>query len=308
MAQDYEHSVFFNCPFDKEYAPLFQAGLFGIIDCGFTPRTALDVIDSSEVRIHKIYATIGECRLGIHDLSRTQLDETTDLPRFNLPLEFGIFLGAKFLGNPEQRRKACLVFDQKPYRYQTYLSDVAGQDINWHENNPRTLITCVRDWISSLSEDRLPSGSIVWEHYQTFLGELRHRCELVKQRTDELTYRDYLRHIQEFRHSIVEILQIGSERTLTNPTLDDIETVITTLSPSDDSFLILGKGASGLNYIQAYLNGDGRWSLEYQDGHIEQHFGLADSVKTGSVVRAFLSYARCEEAWKNEFNWHKIDL
>src|SRR5215216_2259590 len=91
---------------------------------------------------------------------------TTSLPRFNMPLELGIFLGAKFLGDSLQRRKACLVFDEKPYRYQTYLY-VAGQDINWHSNDPKLLILRVRDWLAHLSGEPLPSGSLIYDHFNT---------------------------------------------------------------------------------------------------------------------------------------------
>ncbi len=85
---------------------------------------------------------IAECKFGIHDLSRTQLDKISGLPRFNMPLEFGIFLGAKFLGENEQKRKMCLVFDEAPYRYQMYLSDIAGQDISSHPEISQTLMAC----------------------------------------------------------------------------------------------------------------------------------------------------------------------
>src|SRR2546422_10056313 len=93
----YDHSVFINCPFDTGYALLLHATVFTIFDCGFVPRSSLDVSDASDVRIHKIYRMIGACRLSVHDLSRKQLDSRTGLPRFNMPLEPGIFLGAKFL-------------------------------------------------------------------------------------------------------------------------------------------------------------------------------------------------------------------
>lgn len=138
----------------------------------------------------KIYRVIGECGLGVHDLSRTQLDTHTQLPRFNMALELGIFLGAKFLGEGTQRQKACLVFDEQPYRYKMYLSDVAGQDIESHGNNPKNVVCRLRDCLASVTPDHLPSGSIVWDHYETFQGELRDQCARQKQVPAELTYND----------------------------------------------------------------------------------------------------------------------
>ncbi|MDP8982032.1 MAG: hypothetical protein M3O35_15730 [Acidobacteriota bacterium] len=184
-AENYHRSVFINCPFDEEYAPLMRAIVFAVVDCGFVPRCALESADASEIRIQKIYRVIGGCGLGVHDLSRTQLDTHTHLPRFNMPLELGIFLGAKFIGEGDQRQKACLVFDEKPYRYKMYLSDVAGQDIEWHGNNPRTVVCRLRDWLASVAPDRLPSGSIVWDHYETFQGELRDQCAQHRQKPAE---------------------------------------------------------------------------------------------------------------------------
>ena len=39
----YSQSVFLNCPFDEQYTPLFQATIFAIMDCKFSPRCALEV-------------------------------------------------------------------------------------------------------------------------------------------------------------------------------------------------------------------------------------------------------------------------
>jgi hypothetical protein len=306
--EQYEHSVFLNCPFDAEYVSLFQAGLFSIVDCGFIPRTALDVSDASEVRIHKIYATVGGCRLGIHDISRTQLDVATGLPRFNMPLEFGIFLGAKFLGDANQRRKACLVFDEKPYRYQMYLSDVAGQDISWHANDPRTLVLRIRDWLASYASERLPSGSVIWDHFTTFMGELRHSCERLRQKPDELTYLDFLHHARAFRQTYVETLQVGGGVEATNPSPEDIRRAIRGIKPGKDAFVILRKGANGLSYIQAALKKDGKWIVEYQDGHIDKHYEAEHRVDTEVLVRAFQAYAQGENTWRTGNKWKPQEI
>ncbi len=91
----YEDSVFLNCPFDPAYQPLFQALIFAVHDCGYVARCALEVEDSGQVRIQKIEQIIADCRLAIHDISRTAPDPESQLPRFNMPLERGLFLGAR---------------------------------------------------------------------------------------------------------------------------------------------------------------------------------------------------------------------
>src|SRR5260370_42202316 len=131
----YEKRVVINCPFDAQYKPLFEASVFAIFDCGFWPRCALEIDDASEVRIDKVFNIVAECKYGIHDISRTEVTSASGLPRFNMPLELGMFLAAKRFGTGKQRRKVCLVLDTMPYRYQQLISDIAGQDIHVHSNN-----------------------------------------------------------------------------------------------------------------------------------------------------------------------------
>ena len=169
----YNDNVFINCPFDSYYKPLFDAMIFAVHDCGFIARCALEEGDASQVRIDKIYSIIEDCRYGIHDISRTELDETSQLPRFNMPLELGIFLGAKRFGIEEQERKKCLVMDTEPYRYQKFISDISGQDIFVHNNNPEEVVRVVRNWLGTASgRQTIPGGGIIWNRYQSFLEGL----------------------------------------------------------------------------------------------------------------------------------------
>jgi hypothetical protein len=89
---DYAQRAFINCPFDSEYKPLFEAIAFAVLACGIRPRCALEIDDSSEVRIDKIFKIIAECKYGIHDISRTEVTSASGLPRFNMPLELGNFV------------------------------------------------------------------------------------------------------------------------------------------------------------------------------------------------------------------------
>lgn len=43
---DYDKSVFFNCPFDDDYLPLFRALIFAVFECGLIPRCAQEVYDA----------------------------------------------------------------------------------------------------------------------------------------------------------------------------------------------------------------------------------------------------------------------
>ena len=188
----YNDNVFLNCPFDSAYKRLFDAMVFAVHDCGFIPRCALEEEDASQVRIDKIYNIIADCRYGIHDISRTELDETSGLPRFNMPLELGVFLGAKKFGINEQKRKNCLILDKEQYRYQQFISDIAGQDIQAHNNSPEEIVKVVRNWLRTASErEMIPSGSIIWERYQEFMRDLPQLAQECQLEVDELIFNDY---------------------------------------------------------------------------------------------------------------------
>ena len=188
----YTDNVFINCPFDSDYNLLFEAIVFAVHDCGFIARCALEEGDVSQVRIDKIYNIIAECRYGIHDISRTELDEKTCLPRFNMPLELGIFLGAKRFGVEEQQRKKCLVMDRELYRYQKFISDIAGQDVLSHDNSPKNVVKVVRDWILNASDRRtIPSGSTIWNHYQDFLKDMPYIAQRFQLEVKDLIFNDY---------------------------------------------------------------------------------------------------------------------
>lgn len=188
----YDDCVFLNCPFDDDYQHLFRALVFAVHDCGFVARSALEVDDGSEVRIEKIRRIIAESKFGIHDISRTELDADTGLPRFNMPLELGIFLGAKYFGGPLHRRKACIVFDRERYRYQAFCSDVAGQDVRAHHGDERQAIRCVRDALRTWRPDRaFPGGAAMCERYSRFVSDLPGLAAKMHLRVDELGFRDF---------------------------------------------------------------------------------------------------------------------
>ena len=189
---NYNDNVFINCPFDAKYKSLFDAMVFAIHDCGFIPRCALEEEDASEVRIDKIYSIIADCRYGIHDISRTELDRGSGLPRFNMPLELGIFLGAKRFGAEEQKRKKCLILDTERYRYQQFISDIAGQDIQPHNNSSREVITHVRNWLRTASRrESIPGGSIIWRRYWDFRRDLPQTARECRLTVKDLIFNDY---------------------------------------------------------------------------------------------------------------------
>jgi hypothetical protein len=197
---DYDRSVFVNCPLDEEYRHLLEAVVFAVHDCGFIARCALEVDDGSEIRIEKIARIIAGCRLGIHDISRTEPDAATNLPRFNMPFELGLFFGAKRFGRAEQKSKSCLILDLELYRYQKFISDIAGQDIAAHGGDAGKAIRRVRDWLSNASSKtvRIPGGQAMAKRYDVFRQELPAMCAKTRLGVDELTFNDYVAQIEEW--------------------------------------------------------------------------------------------------------------
>jgi hypothetical protein len=166
----YGASVFINCPFDLAYRPMLRALMFAVYDSGFLVRSALEEDDAGEVRYSKIIRIIRECRYGIHDISRVELDRKTRLPRFNMPLELGLFLGAKGFGDNQHAVKSCLVLDSEPFRYRTFCSDIAGQEVRPHHNSHRKAIAAVRDWLGNYVSRgvMIPSGSVIARRFERF--------------------------------------------------------------------------------------------------------------------------------------------
>lgn len=192
ITRSYARNVFINCPFDSTYRPLFDAILFVAYECGFYPRSALEVDDSSEVRIVKITGIIRESRLAVHDISRTQLDRDTRLPRFNMPLELGMYLGAKLFGSGDQSEKAAIVLDVDRYRYQKFISDISGQDIRAHGGSTDEAIRQVRDFLSTHLDASvfLPGGDRILERYSRFRRDLPEMCGEMHLDPSMLNFRD----------------------------------------------------------------------------------------------------------------------
>jgi len=186
----YDRNVFINCPFDDAYRPLFEAIVFAVSDLGYRPRSARERLDSGEIRLAKIVELIGASRYSIHDLSRTESDSVTALPRFNMPLELGIDLGCRYFG-ADRTKKSMLIFDTEQYRYQKYISDIAGQDIQQHNGNSLTAVVAIRHWLQAAAGIPLPAGVATHERYMQFRDDLPVICGNMRLDIRDLTFTDF---------------------------------------------------------------------------------------------------------------------
>lgn len=161
--------VFVNCPFDPPYKPIFNAMVFTVVRSGYRLRCALEADNFADNRLERICSIIAECKFGVHDISRTEPDAGSGLPRFNMPLELGLFLGARRYGGTDQRGKVCIVFDRERYRFQQFISDIAGQDIHAHGDDVPTLIRELATWLRGQpGGTAVPGGVAIAAEYADF--------------------------------------------------------------------------------------------------------------------------------------------
>lgn len=205
VQSSFEDNVFINCPFDKKYKHIFNAVVFAIHDAGFIARCSREILDSGKTRLISIISIIAECKYGIHDISRVEFSRNSKLPRFNMPFECGLFWGNLEYGNAKQKTKRILVLDSQPYRYQASLSDIAGQDIQAHGDDPRKAIDKVRTWLRTNSaRTNIPGGKIIWQHYTLFQKELPYILKNAGITRTEIETPEYYSHYITF---IVEWLK-----------------------------------------------------------------------------------------------------
>ena len=196
MAQhpEYLNNVFINCPFDTAYHPMFEAIIFAIHDCGFIARCAREEDDSGDIRFQKLIRIIEDCKYGIHDISKADLDVNTNLARFNMPLELGLFMGAQRYSAKEHynKNKKTLVMDTEQFRYQQFISDLAGTDISSHSNIPVNVIKTIRKFLfNNTKRKNIASGTFIAGRFEIFIIELPAYCETLHWDRNDLTFLEY---------------------------------------------------------------------------------------------------------------------
>lgn len=168
----FETNIFINCPFDNEYRPLLRSLLFASIYFGLDPLIA-QTPSSAIIRIDQIKSHIKSSKYSLHDLSRSKPMKKNDLPRFNMPYELGLDIGCSAFGIKKFREKKILILETDKYHYQKVLSDISGQDIENHDNDPATLIRKFRNWLSTVNQSKTyPSGNVVWIAYNQFFADI----------------------------------------------------------------------------------------------------------------------------------------
>jgi hypothetical protein len=164
----FDRSVFINCPFDDEFAPILQAIAFCVSNMGFFPRIATENPDNSANRLDRVVELVRGSKLAIHDISRCKSIAANQFMRLNMPFELGIDFGFQIFGDEQGKSKSVLVLENDRYDYRTALSDISGWDIQAHNGDPIVAIRHVVSWlIRSAGAARIGPARVLAD-YNTF--------------------------------------------------------------------------------------------------------------------------------------------
>jgi hypothetical protein len=195
-------NVFINCPFDAGYRPCFEALLFTVMASGYKARCALEDADGANIRFDKLRKLIRESRRSIHDLSRIELGQNA-LPRFNMPFELGLAMGAKYFGGSQMRENSALIMVRKDYVLNAYLSDLGGNDPVAHNDDPHEVIRAVTRYLHATPEGKILRGAqrtiARFERFRETLPAMAGELERADSEVDPFKdYRVYLSLLTEF--------------------------------------------------------------------------------------------------------------
>lgn len=196
----FENNVFINCPFDKEYTPLLRSLTFTLLYLELEPNLS-QTLSSSSIRIDQIKNHIKNCKFSIHDLSRSKPIKQDELPRFNMPFELGLDIGAIEYGGKKLKTKKTLILETERYHYQKVLSDIAGQDIENHNDEPAKLSEKVRNWISDNSPNKIvPSKSKIFYAFSQFNSDLLENLAdtHTEEDVEEMQIGDYIKFAKDW--------------------------------------------------------------------------------------------------------------
>ena len=145
--------------------------LFTVLALDFEPRIALERADGAEVRIDKIKELIDDCQFGIHDLSRLKSKKAKEYFRLNMPFELGVDYASRLYAGGKFERKRILILEDKAHELKKALSDLAGSDVEAHNNEPRRIPGIIRDWLAQSLPAPPPPPSELWGRFNDFTAE-----------------------------------------------------------------------------------------------------------------------------------------
>ncbi|MBI1339136.1 hypothetical protein GC169_02835 [bacterium] len=147
----YYKRVFLNSPFDAEHYEVLRAITVVLLDCGLLPACALQFGGKS--RMSRIIGLIGNSRYAIHNFGFT-LNGKMKRPRLNMPLEVGVWYGAKAFQADELgedgkalARNDLLLIANFHKADRTRISDLDAFDPHDYQGKVKRAIRIALDWI-----------------------------------------------------------------------------------------------------------------------------------------------------------------
>ena len=168
MTPPFERSVFINCPFDEDFAPILQAIAFAVVALGFSPRLAPENSDNAAARLDRIIELIRGSKFGIHDLSRCKSSGSDEFARMNMPFELGLDHACCRFGDGSLSEKRILILEHTRYDYQKSLSDISGWDIQSHAGNFEKAVRHVRSWLIAQANAPKIGAALIQGKYIAF--------------------------------------------------------------------------------------------------------------------------------------------
>ncbi len=168
MPISFERSVFINCPFDEDFAPILQAIAFCVSDLGFYPRLAPEIADNAANRLERIIDIVRSSKYGIHDLSRCKSSAIGEFARMNMPFELGLDHGCCRFGDARLNQKSILILEQTRYDYQKSISDISGWDIQVHRDDHITAVREVNSWLQRQANAQRVGTAKILGNYAAF--------------------------------------------------------------------------------------------------------------------------------------------
>jgi len=108
---------------------------------------------------------VASSRYSIHDLSRCQAREKGEFYRLNMPFELGLDVGCRRFGGERMSEKVILVLEEKRFRYQAAISDLAGSDIEAHGGDYAVAVRKVRNWLAGMGGfERIGAARVVADY------------------------------------------------------------------------------------------------------------------------------------------------
>lgn len=139
-------------------------------------------------------------KYSIHDLSRMEPLKRKDYPRFNMPFECGIDFGLKMSNEKKYGDKKFLILEKEQYRYQRVLSDISGNDIKAHKENPEQIVKVVRDWFKPTNAN-IPMYKEIWLAFNEFeydYEQILTEAEYDPKDINSLTFSDIIENMKEW--------------------------------------------------------------------------------------------------------------